>query len=196
MFALGHMRPGSIDAIQRLHLTRAMIFDQSVITQKYGPIKYSPLQSAVMVPPYLLGYVIGRALGYQEEQAHQVGYRLCAFLYSPLAVTGMSILYFNILLSWKFALRVALFSTYMLLFGTLVLPYSRIMFSEMLSALLIMTSIYFLLRSSEGQYLKSMGVAFISLGLLSLNNIVFLFFYLAFFPTASKRAIELMQYKN
>jgi hypothetical protein len=181
IFALGHMRHGSIDAIQRLHLTRAMIFDQSVITQKYGPLKYSPLQSAVMIPPYLLGYVMGHTLGYQEEQAHQVGYRLCAFLYSPLAVTGMSVLYFNILLSWKFTLWVALLSTYMLLFGTLVLPYSRIMFSETLSALLIMTSIYGLLRSSQENYSKNMGLAFISLGLLGLNNMAFLFFYLAFF---------------
>jgi hypothetical protein len=181
IFALGHLRHGSIDAIQRLHLTRAMIFDQSVITQKYGPIKYSPLQSVVMIPPYLLGYVIGKALGYQEEQAHQVGYRLCAFLYSPLAVTGMSVLYFNILLSWKFPLKVALLSTYMLLFGTLVLPYSRIMFSETLSALLIMSSIYFLLSSSEGKYLQSMGLAFISLGLLGLNNMALLFLYFVFF---------------
>ena len=62
-----------------------------------------------------------------------------------------------------------------------MLPYSRIMFSETLSALLIMTSVYLLLCSSEGKYLKSMGLAFISLGLLGLNNMIFLFFYFAFF---------------
>lgn len=178
IFSLGHLWHGSIDAVQRLELTRAIIFDRSVITPTYGAIKYSPLQSIVMIPPYALGYAAGRAIGEPEEGAHRVAYRFCAALYNPLVVTLICVLYFNLLLHLEVSPSLASVSTFFLLFGTLLMPYARIMFSEPLSALLILSSAYFFVRSRSDGDVRNRILNFVTLGFLCLNNTIFILLYL------------------
>ena len=173
--SLGHLRHGSIDAIQRLALTRALVLHGSVVTERYGPIKYAPLQSLVMIPPYAAGYLAGKWLGGDAASAEHLAYRLCAVLYGPVTTSLICVVFFELVTALGIPPAPAVASTYLLLFGTLLLPYSRIMFSEPLSALLMLSSCALLATGrGRGRALAS----FLCLGVLCLNGLVFAPLYL------------------
>src|SRR5450631_988833 len=80
--ALGHHKFGTIDAIQRLAVTRAIFHQHSVVTPEFGAVKYGLLQPVLMLPPYALGFLTGKLLSPSGTAPQQVGYRFVAFLFT------------------------------------------------------------------------------------------------------------------
>lgn len=177
IIALGHLTYGSIDALQRIALTKSLISAKSVVTEEFGPIKYGPFQSIIMIPPYFLGYRAGKLLGFEEKKAQHIGDRFYAFLITPLAVSMTCVLYLKILLRFHVDVKKSLLSTFLLAFGTLLLPYSKLMFTEPLNGLLILLSVFFLIKSQKGYHGKHITITFIIVGLLVLNNVIFIAYY-------------------
>ena len=87
---LGQHSWGTVDAIQRFAVTRALVESGSAVTPEFGPVKYGPLQSVLMIPTYLLGKGLGALAG---SDPRQVGYRTTAFLFSPLVVTLLCVVF-------------------------------------------------------------------------------------------------------
>ena len=171
IIGLGHVWHGSMDAIQRLELTRSLSFNGSALTKTYGAIKYAPLQSVSMMPSYVAGHAAGRAFGATEDEAHFFAYRLTANLYGPVIAAVIAVVFFDLLLLLAFEVSTAIAATYVLVMGTLLLPYSRIMFSENLSALLLLISCR-LMAGDRGGVQRAVAVA-AALGLLCLNGLIF-----------------------
>lgn len=188
---LGHFTHGTIDAIQRIELTRSILFEGDVVTPEYGPINYSPLQSIVMIPPYLLGYSIGKLSGQPEEKRRNTAYRFCAFLFNPIICSLMAVLFFEFLRELKFDPSTSLLSTFMLVFGTLLFPYIRIMFSEPLNSLLILSSLFLFYKSLSKDFIKNNRLNLLLLGLLFLNNPVFIVYYFLMFGFVFWKAFKL-----
>ena len=103
------------------------------------------------------------------------------YFFNPLIIAVICVLYFNFLGKLGFELPEKLFSTYTMLFGTLLLPYSKWLWSEPLSALLILSSFYCLYCSIEGEFRKYNFLNFLFLGLLCLNGPVFNILFLTMF---------------
>jgi hypothetical protein len=171
IISLGHIWHGSTDAIQRLQLTRSLVFAGSVHTRDYGPIKYAPLQSVVMAPAYVCGYLAGKTIGADEARAHGIAYRFSAVFYAPVVTAITAVVFFELLLALALPARIAVTSAYLLVMATLLLPYSRIMFSEILSGLLVLASCS-LIVADRGGWRRALLVT-VMLGLLCLNGAVF-----------------------
>jgi len=182
---LGHFSYGAIDNRVKLHLTHSLFFEGSVSTAEFGPIKYAPLQSVLMIPTYVLGYVVGKVRGQPEERLYETGYRVTSVLFVPIITSIICVLYFIFIGEFGFDFTTRLLSTYMLLFGSLLLPYARHMFSEPVSALLILASLYFLYKSFYGDSKGNLRKSFMFSGVLCLNNAVFFLFYLLTVISAS-----------
>ncbi len=166
-----------MDSYQRIAMTKSILFDRSLITSEYGVVKYAPLQPVLMAPLYLLGYSAGTLIGQSQEQRHRTGYRFCAFLFTPIIVSITCVLYFNLISHMNFKPMVMIISTFSLLFGTLMLPYARIMFSEPLNALLIFIATYNILLFRKKQEIRYINLALITIGILCTNNIIFVLHY-------------------
>jgi hypothetical protein len=136
--ALGHHTWGTMDAIQRFAVTRALVERGAVVTPEFGPVKYAPLQSILMIPPYALGQLAGRLVPGADPA--RVGYRATAFLFTPVIVSFLCVLYRRTLRTEGLPARDIFFGIATLLFATLLLPYSRLLFTEPLNALLILLS--------------------------------------------------------
>ena len=173
----GHFMHGSNDAIKRIALTKAIIFDGSVVTKKYGPIKYYPLQSIIMIPPYAAGYYVGKLMGEPEKKRFRIAYRFCAFLYNPVIISILAVVFFNFLGHLKIGVEDRAFSLLILLYGTLLSPYTRIMFSEPLSALLILLSLIYFYRAMASDFRKNNCKNFICCALLVLNGPVWIVYF-------------------
>ena len=173
--ALGNTWHGSKDAIERLALTRALLFEGSVTTAAYGPIKSAPLQSVVMMPSYALGYAARAAIGGTEEEKHFVAYRVTSVLYAPVITALIAVIFLELLLHLGLSARTATHSMFVLVAGTLLLPYSRIMFSEILSALIVLAACSVIVADEGGTRRAIQAVAL--LGLLCLNAPVFVPLY-------------------
>ena len=167
---LGYHRWGTIDAIQRLAVTQAIVHDGSVLTAEFGPVKYGLTQPVLMIPTYLLGYEAGRLVGSPEPR--RVGYRFTAFLFSPLLVAA------TIALFARFGARVigsagsSVAAALVLLFSTPFLAYSRLLFTEPLNAFLLLLSFWFLEVSFDDGG-RSLPAALGVQVLLALNNLPF-----------------------
>lgn len=136
--ALGHHTWGTSDAIERFATTRALVDSGSVVTPEFGPVKYAPLQSILMIPPYLLGRLAGGFVPGADPQ--RVGYRATAFLFTPAVVSLLCVVYRQTLRAEGLLASETLFGIATLLFTTLLLPYTRLLFTEPLNALLILLS--------------------------------------------------------
>ena len=136
--ALGHHTWGTVDAIQRFAVTRAIVESGTVLTPEFGPVKYAPLQPVLMLPPYLLGRMAGRLVPGADPQ--RVGYRATAFLFTPVVVSLLCVLYRRTLRSEGLPASRIFLGIATLLFTTLLLPYTRLLFTEPLDALLILVS--------------------------------------------------------
>ena len=180
IISLGHLKAGSRDAMQRLAMTQSILFDHSFISSQYGAVKYGPLQSILMIPPYLLGYAAGALIGQSDERRHHTAYRFCAFLFTPGIVAILCAWYAHLLSLLKFRYMIAMLSTFSLLFCTLLLPYSRIMLSEPLNALLLFLSMYYLFLYRSRKVVRYVRISFLAMGLLYLNNFVFILHYVLF----------------
>jgi hypothetical protein len=134
--ALGHHWWGTMDAIQRFAVTRALVERGSVVPPEFGPVKYAPLQPVLMIPTYALGRLAGRLVPGADPP--RVGYRVTAFLFTPLVMSCLCVLYRRTLRAEGLPARETFFGIATLLFATLLLPYSRVLFTEPLSALLIL----------------------------------------------------------
>ncbi len=134
--ALGHHTWGTIDAIRRLAVTRSLVERGSFVTEEFGPVKYAPLQPVLMIPTYLLGRLAGSLVPGADPA--RVGYRFTAFLFTPLIVSLLAVVYRRILRTEGLGARETSFGVATLLFTALLLPYTRLLFSEPLNALLIL----------------------------------------------------------
>jgi|GEM_PF-3329738 len=173
IIALGHLTHGTMDAVQRIHMTESIVLKQSVVTDEFGPIKYGPLQSIIMVPPYVAGYTLGKMIGYNSDEARTVGYRFCAFTITPIAVVLICLIYLKLLMTFKLDLKISLLSTFLLFFGTLLLPYSKLMFTEPVNALFFILIIFFIEKYLNEYKTNQLILIFIFAGCLTLNNLIF-----------------------
>jgi len=167
--ALGHHTWGSIDSIQRLAVTRSLLTTGSVITPEFGPVKYGPLQPVLMLPSYALGYGAAAVIGLDDP--HRAGYRVTAFLFTPALVSVLVGFWYGFARRWGHRPAAAAIGAWTLLWCTLVLPYSRLLFSDVLSATMIFAGVACLLVP-PGETPRRKG--FLFLGAAALNYIVFL----------------------
>ncbi len=167
--ALGHHTWGTVDAIQRLALTRSLLTAASVRTPEFGPIKYGPLQSLLMLPTYAAGFAAG-TLGAGDP--HRLGYRVTAFLFSPLLTSALVACWFLLARRRGATVQVAGAGAWTLLWSTLLLPYSRLLFSEPLTALLLTAAFLAYLPAPNATAPRPGGFAF--LGAAGLNYAIFL----------------------
>jgi hypothetical protein len=178
---LGHFTHGSSDAIARIELTRSLLIDGDVITAKYGAIKYSPLQSVLMIPAYASGYFLGIFSGQEDIVSQNIAYRFTAFFFNPVICSFIATIFFYFLKDFKIDLTIRILSTFLLIFGSLLFPYVRIMFSEPLSALLILLSLFYAYRSLFRDFRNNNRINFLFLGLLFLNNPIYVFYNISMF---------------
>jgi hypothetical protein len=168
--ALGHHSWGTVDAIQRLALTRSLLLHGRVVTESYGPIKYGPAQSVLMLPSYAVGYGGARLLGLGDPD--RAGYRATAFLFSPI-LSALLIVQFAKIGSLRFpGSKSGALPLWSLLWATLLLPYTRILFSEPLNAFLLLFTVAEL-TAAEFSGRTPRGRVFLALGALCLNYIIF-----------------------
>jgi hypothetical protein len=149
--ALGHHTWGTVVAIQRFAVTRALADSGTVISPEFGPVKYPPLQPVLMVPTYVLGKLVGSLVPGADPR--QVGYRVTAFFFTPLVVSLLCVAYRRTLRTEGTPARETFFGIATLLFTTLLLPYTRLLFTEPLNALLILlaaSALGALARGGEG----------------------------------------------
>jgi hypothetical protein len=166
---LGQHTWGTVDAIQRFAVTRSLVERGSAVTPEFGPVKYGPLQSVLMIPTYVLGKGLGALAG---ADPRQVGYRVTAFLFSPLLVTLLAVVFRRTARRAGASERAALSGVFTLLFTTLLLPYTRLLFTEPLNALLVLAAASALLDAHLGIASSGRRVAAAS-ALLVLNGAVF-----------------------
>lgn len=166
--ALGHHTWGTVDAIQRLAVTNAVLTRGSVVTPEYGPVKYGPLQPFLMLPTYALGYGIGELA--RAPEPGRVGYRVTAFLFTPVLVSLLVYLWYGFARRWGQDRASAAVGAWTLLWCTLVLPYSRLLFSELLSATMLLAGVAYLCVPRDED---RRPVGFFFLALASLNYVVF-----------------------
>lgn len=150
-------------------MTRALFENGRVVTPEFGPVKYGLLQPLAMLPPYAAGRALGTLAG--VEDTHRSGYRVTAFLFSPLVTA------FAAAVSFRAARRLgapaarAAALAWLLVFATLLLPYSRLLFAEPLNALLLLLFTGGAIRGFRTPGEAARGA--LSLALLVLNNPAF-----------------------
>jgi hypothetical protein len=163
------------DGYFRMMMTHFLLTEGSVITS-LGSINYAPLQSILMIPSYALGYGYGMITGASPDEMSDFGVVASYFLFNPVIISFLCVLYFRILKEMEVDENTAIISTAVLFCGTFLLPYARGMFSEPLSALLILISFYYFLKAQSGNYAWNNRKNFLYVGLLILNNFVFLLY--------------------
>ena len=166
---LGQHTWGTVDAIQRFAVTRSLVEQGSAVTPEFGPVKYAPLQSVLMIPTYLLGKGLGAFAG---SDPRRVGNRVTAFLFTPLLVTLLCVVFRRAALRAGTGEQAALFGVFTLLFTTLLLPYTRLLFTEPLNALLVLLATSALLDANCGLAAAGPRLA-ASSALLVLNGALF-----------------------
>lgn len=170
---LGKFSHGTMDGFQRAEVARSLLVDHQWASPYFGPSKYGPLQPLLMVPFYALGYSYGLSQGASQIQLHFTGIKSCASLFMPLVTAILCVLFYRIQREMDWSAPVSLVSTALLFLGTFFLPYSRILFSEPLNALFILSSFYFFWRSLSGNFVVNNRYNFLFLVLLCLNNFIF-----------------------
>jgi len=147
--ALGRHTWGTVDAIRRLAVTRSLVESGTVVPPEIGAVKYGPLQPVLMIPTYLLGRLAGRLV--PGADPHQVGYRATAFLFTPVIVSLLCVVYRRTLRAEGVPDREIWFGIATLLFTTLLLPYTRLLFTEPLNALLVLLAASALASLARGR---------------------------------------------
>ena len=163
------------DGVFRLAMTESLLTQGTVITI-HGPINYAPLQSVLMLPSYALGYFLGMATGVSSEKMSAFGSIASYFLFLPVVISILCILYFRILKEMGIDENIGIISTLVLFCGTFLLSYATGMFSEPLSGLLILISFYYYWKAQSGDYALNNRKNFLYVSLLILNNFVFLLY--------------------
>jgi hypothetical protein len=158
-----------VDAIQRFAVTRSLAERGRAVTPEFGSVKYAPLQPVLMIPTYLLGKELGTLVG---SDPRQVGYRVTAFLFTPLLVALLCVVFRRAALRAGAGEGTALFGVGTLLFTTLLLPYTRLLFTEPLNALLVLLAASALLDANRGVTSSAPRLAAAS-ALLVLNGVLF-----------------------
>jgi len=159
----------------RLVLTHSMVTHGTVVTA-VGPVKYAPLQPLMMAPFYALGYHYGILNDEPPQNLEKIGELAVYYLFLPIIISALCVLFFRILKKMGVDDTASLVSTFLLFGGTFFLPYAGGMYSEPLSALLILISFYYFYTAPTDNYLSCNRKNFFCLGLLILNNFVFLFY--------------------
>ena len=176
MLCLGGFSTVNPDGIFRLALTHSLLTEGSFVTPN-GPINYAPLQSLLMVPVYALGYLYGTLKGVSPDHLFAYGSVACYFFYLPVIVSALLVLFFKVLQEMGVDEDTRLLSTFILFWCTFLLPYSKGMFSDPLNALLMLASFYYYLKAQSSDYLRYQRRNFFCLGLLILNNFVFVLYF-------------------
>jgi hypothetical protein len=159
----------------RLALTHSIVTQGTVITSA-GPVKYAPLQSLLMAPFYALGYHYGMLSDELPQNLENIGELSVFYLFLPIVISSLCVLFFRTLKRMGVDDNASLVSTFLLFGCTFLLPYAGGLYSDPLSALLILISFYYFYTAPTDHYLSCNRKNFICLGLLILNNFVFLFY--------------------
>ena len=161
------------DGVFRLEMTHSLLTQGTVMTT-HGPIKYAPLQSVLMIPSYALGYWVGMVVGVSPEKMTWFGIVTNHILFLPVIISTLCVLYYRILEKMGIDASTGIISTMILFCGTFFLPYAGGLYSEPLNALLILISFYYFYVAPTTDYISCNRKNFFCLGLLVLNNFVFL----------------------
>lgn len=131
-------------------------------------MKYGPLQPFLMLHTYALGCGIGELT--RASEPGRVGYRVTAFLFTPVLVSLLVYLWYGFARRWGQDRASAAVGAWTILWCTLVLPYSRLLFSELLSATMLLADVacLFVPRDEDRR-----PVGFFFLALASLNYVIF-----------------------
>lgn len=164
------------DGFFRIELTHSIVTHGSLLTL-FGPIKYAPLQSILMAPFYALGYYFGVLSDEPFQNFRKFGELFLLYLFLPIVISSVCVLYFRILEKMGVDDNAKLVSTLLLFCATILLPYAGGLFSEPLSALLILISFYYFYTAPTTHYLSSNRKNFLFLGLLILNNFIFVLYF-------------------
>ena len=175
MISLGGFGIVFPDGLYRLELTHSLLTEGSFLTS-HGPINYAPLQSITMIPAYAIGFYYGILINFPPDQMLLLGSVACFYLYLPVVVSALLVLFFKILEEMGVDGETNVVSTFTLFCGTFLLPYSKGMFSGALNALLILASFYYFLKAQSERYGHYQRKNFICLSLLILNNFVFVLY--------------------
>jgi hypothetical protein len=175
MIFLGGFSTVNPDGVFRLMLTHSLVTEGSFLTTN-GPINYAPLQSILMIPTYALGYYYGLINSVPPDKLFFYGNGACYLFYLPVIVSALLVLFFKILKEMGVDEDTGIISTFALFCSTFLLSYSKGMFADPLSALLILASFYCLLRAQSGSYLMFQRRNFFCLSLLILNNFIFILY--------------------
>lgn len=167
---LGHHRWGTIDAIQRLAVTRAIVHDGSVVTTEFGPVKYGLTQPVLMIPSYALGYGVGRLLNSPDPE--RVGYRFTVFLFSPLLTAATVALFAYFGARFLGSMESSVLAALVLFWCTPLLVYSRLLFTEPLNAMLLLLS-FALIEDSLRKPSSGFPIAIAVQALVVLNHVPF-----------------------
>ena len=123
-----------------------------------------------------MGYYYGVLTDVPPDKLFFWGNWICNLLYLPAIMSALLVVFFKTLKEMKVDDDTNIVSTFTLFWCTFLLPYSKGMFSDPLNALLILTSFYYFLKAQSGNYLACQRKNFFFLGLLILNNFVFLLY--------------------
>lgn len=163
------------DGSLRVALTHSIVTNGSLVTA-HGPVKYAPLQSLLMAPFYAMGYYSGVLGDEPPQNLLKIGDLFLQYLFLPIVISAICILYFRILEKMGVDDHINLVSTFLLFCSTFFLPYAGGLYSEPLNALLILISFYYFYFAPTTNYISNIRKNFLCLGLLILNNFVFLFY--------------------
>jgi hypothetical protein len=175
IISVGHFSTMFPDGYARLELSHTLVIHGAVVTP-IGPIKYAPLQSFLMAPFYAMGYYHGVVIGQPGQDFTKIGVLFVYYLFLPVVISILCVLFFRLLKRMGVDDNASLASTFLLFCGTFFLPYAGGMFSEALNALLILISFYYFYTAPTDNYISCNRKNFFYLGLLVLNNFVFLFY--------------------
>lgn len=167
---LGYHRWGTIDAMQRLAVTRSIVHRGSVVTPEYGPVKYGLTQPVLMIPFYTLGYGAGKLAGSPDPE--RVGYRFTAFLFSPLLTAAIVAVFAYFGARFFGSTESSVLASLVLFWCTPLVGYSRLLFTEPLNALLILSS-FALVEASLREPSRSFPTALAVQAVLVLNHVPF-----------------------
>jgi hypothetical protein len=172
----GHFYAVFPDGAFRIELTHHIVTEGSLVTS-VGPVKYAPLQSLIMAPFYAAGYYFGVMTDAASQNLQKIGDLFTFYLFLPIVISSLCVVYFGIIKKMGVDDNVSLLSTFLLFWATFLLPYGGGLYSEPLSALLLLISFYYFYTAPATSYVSNNRKNFLCLGLLILNGFIFVVYF-------------------
>ncbi len=176
IICLGHFFAVFPDGAFRIELSHYFVTEGSLLTS-VGPVKYAPLQSLLMAPFYAAGYYFAVLTHAPPQNLQKIGDLFTFYLFLPIVISSLCVVYFRILKTMGMDDTTSLISAFALFCATFLLPYAGGLYSEPLSALLILISFYYFYTAPTADYVSANRQNFLCLGLLVLNGFIFVFYF-------------------